>query len=289
AGPVPKGLTVDSTKRAIRVLEQAKEGAGGLDYDPHLVASIAGFNIIGYRGEYFGIPQGEGVFDYKRFVRQEYSVQARGATPESVEERLSNKVLRLVRENVRGFNIVVYRDTFYGIPQIEGSFAILKIETGGYGKTFSGKTSEEVYRRIHDFMGPSVVETYRGIDVIGERANYFLPPQYYAIPHSQMELSTSDYKSVAIFANPSLKIVKSAIDNRLAPQLKGFYRGYAIFQQKESWNGASWYCASKEYSSAKPCVTQATRSTVLKAQSFGELLKLIDRASYFRTRLQITN
>lgn len=65
--------------------------------------------------------------------------------------------IELVRQGVRGYNIIRHRDRFYAILQREGEFSPEKAEAGGYSSHYYGRSIEEVTRCIH--MAKSTSET----------------------------------------------------------------------------------------------------------------------------------
>ncbi len=63
--------------------------------------------------------------------------------------------VRVVLEAYKGFNVVKYGDTYYGLPQSEGAFQIEKARRGEYKRLFSGKAIEEVLDEINRLPPPA--------------------------------------------------------------------------------------------------------------------------------------
>ena len=119
-----------------------------------LKQNVMGFNIIGFQGMVYAIPQTEGAFDINRVYNNKYSRIFKGRNVAKVTRniRLSlglqpinkkvNKKWRvptLLEQGVLGFNIVGYQDKVYAIPQAEGAFSLQRISNGDYTQVFGGK------------------------------------------------------------------------------------------------------------------------------------------------------
>lgn len=56
--------------------------------------------------------------------------------------------IELVRQGVKGYNVIRHRDRFYAILQGEGEFSPEKVEAGGYSSYYCGQSVEEIIRSI---------------------------------------------------------------------------------------------------------------------------------------------
>ena len=55
---------------------------------------------------------------------------------------------QLLEQNYHGFNLVLFRNRVYAIPQPEGAFELERVEKGGYSRSFQGSTAQEVKKAI---------------------------------------------------------------------------------------------------------------------------------------------
>jgi predicted O-methyltransferase YrrM len=159
-------------------------------HPPKLIEeNYSGFNIICYKGAYYGLSQREGAFDPIKVASGEYQKCYSGKSKEEVKEKIDSKTFfylfpmgkhimnliknnlnrttqsneshpfsasnlgfadqpLLVKENYLGFNIIHYRDLYYGLEQGEGPFDIAKVINKGYKRCYYGKSEEEVIKKI---------------------------------------------------------------------------------------------------------------------------------------------
>ncbi len=106
-----------------------------------------GYNIISFRGRFYGPAQGEGRLDFNRVGVEGYRCVV-GESPQEVKElveRLAPKVekRRLIEEGYKGFNIISAADKFYGLAQSEGRLDVNKVGTEGY-RCVTGDSPDEV-------------------------------------------------------------------------------------------------------------------------------------------------
>ena len=133
-----------------------------------LKQDVMGFNIIGFQGMVYAIPQTEGAFDINRVYNNKYSRIFKGRNVAKVTRniRLSlglqpinkkvNKKWRvptLLEQGVLGFNIVGYQGKVYAIPQAEGAFSLQRISDGDYTQVFGGKNLATVRLNIEKTHG----------------------------------------------------------------------------------------------------------------------------------------
>jgi hypothetical protein len=121
---------------------------------------------------------------------------------------------RLVQENYKGYNIVKFNGSYYGLAQCEGAFDIEKFKRDRYKRCFCGRTIEEV-QGIIDGAGseqpePVLVEGgYEGYNII------YCAGKYYALAQGEgafdiRKASRNEYKRC--FVGSSIDQVKQAID-----------------------------------------------------------------------------
>jgi radical SAM protein with 4Fe4S-binding SPASM domain len=121
---------------------------GGTFRHPSLAEeNYKGYNIISFRGRFYGLAQGEGRLDLNRVGAEGYRCVV-GESPQEVKElveRLAPKVekRRLIEEGYKGFNIISAADKFYGLAQSEGRLDVNKVGTEGY-RCVTGDSPDEV-------------------------------------------------------------------------------------------------------------------------------------------------
>jgi hypothetical protein len=113
-----------------------------------------GFNIIIYDNQYYAIPQGAGAFNITAIntgVIRPYFV---ALSPDQVKQMIDASVSRfpspptLEVQGYKGYNVILYNNTYYGILQSEGAFDIVKIESGQYSSYFVGNSVLQVEQMI---------------------------------------------------------------------------------------------------------------------------------------------
>jgi hypothetical protein len=123
-----------------------------------------GFNIIVFRNRVYAIPQPEGAFDLERVKKGEYSRSFQSSSLQEVKKAIDSEFFsskvndkkaaelppQLLEENYRGFNLVVFRNRVYAIPQSEGAFDLERVEKGGYSRSFQGSSVQEVKKAIDE-------------------------------------------------------------------------------------------------------------------------------------------
>ncbi|QSH41311.1 hypothetical protein P0136_08695 [Lentisphaerota bacterium ZTH] len=112
-----------------------------------------GFNVVEYRGKFYGIQQDQGAFYMSKIENGDYNVSFDGNSLEAVQARITDYVTpKLDFENYHAFNIIEYMGGFYGILQNEGAFDINRIMNGGYSASFAGNSQAQVRERIDDHL-----------------------------------------------------------------------------------------------------------------------------------------
>jgi hypothetical protein len=208
------------------------------DAAPHLVDSLGTYNIIAYRGLFYGVPQGLGTFDLASVdVTQMPGV----VTGHSVSEVKSDILERLHQprsgstqaddaaphlvEAVGTYNIIAYRDLFYGIPQGLGTFDVASVDVTQMPGVVTGRSvsevKSEILERLHQpRSGPAQAEAAAPhlVDAVGAYNIIAYRDLFYGIPQG---LGTFDLASVDVTQMPgvvtgrSVAEVKSEILERI--------------------------------------------------------------------------
>jgi hypothetical protein len=132
--------------------------------DIHLaLEGLHGFNIIRAQSSYFGIPQDEGKFMLEKARSNGYRTCLTGQSLNEVRQKILQNVditnihkiqnkrnhhPKLILEGVNGFNVILYSDVYYAIPQSDGAFKFSRILSNGYSCVFSGQTLDELLNVI---------------------------------------------------------------------------------------------------------------------------------------------
>jgi glycosyltransferase involved in cell wall biosynthesis len=126
---------------------------------------LYGFNIIRANSTYFGIPQYEGGFNIKKARSNGYRIcltgqsldEVRQKIIESVDMAIIKKVQKkidvqpeLIFEGVNGFNVILFSEMYYAIPQSEGAFDYGRILSNDYSCIFSGQTADQLLQVIKE-------------------------------------------------------------------------------------------------------------------------------------------
>jgi hypothetical protein len=130
---------------------------------------------------------------------------------------------QLVEENFHGFNLVLYLNRIYAIPQPEGAFEIKRIKSGSYSRAFEGDSISEVKQLIRRFVGQNVLvgdravdytprlieEGYRGFNIIGYQTHIYALLQIEG-PFDLQRFAAGAYNPS--FMGDNINQVKMAID-----------------------------------------------------------------------------
>jgi hypothetical protein len=138
---------------------------------------LHGFNIVSDGFRYYATLCKEGTFDLARFRRRGYQMQFRGRTlgsvlcrilkaaPTPLKPRHPLGTLRLVLEDVYGFNVISDGLRYYAVRASEGAFDLARFRRRGYRVQFRGRTLGSVICRLlkgirsADFAGAAGAET----------------------------------------------------------------------------------------------------------------------------------
>ena len=144
---------------------------------PQLVEeNFHNFNLILYQNRIYGIPQSEGAFEIERVKKDDYSQSFEADSVGKVKESIRkiyefqqtsaadtrNISPQLIEENFHNFNLILYQNRIYGIPQSEGAFEIERVKKDDYSQSFEadsvGKVKESI-RKIYEFQQTSAADT----------------------------------------------------------------------------------------------------------------------------------
>jgi len=121
-----------------------------------------GFNLVLFRNRVYAIPQPEGAFELERVKKGGYSRSFQGSTVQEVKKAIDKEFVspkvsdkksaelppQLLEQNYYGFNLILFRNRVYAIPQPEGAFELERVKKGGYSRSFQGSSVQEVKKAI---------------------------------------------------------------------------------------------------------------------------------------------
>lgn len=252
-----QGYSAEEVKRAIdREFPNSKPKEEKVtDLPPQLLEqNYQGFNLVLFRSRVYAIPQPEGAFELARVEKGDYSRSFQGNSAEEVKKAIDKEIFnerpenekitdlppQLLEQNYRGFNLVLFRNRVYAIPQPEGAFELERIEKGEYSRSYQGLSTEEVKKAIDeesfvlrskgdvDLPPQLLEENYRGFNLI------LFHKQVYAILQTEgafeMErVERGGYRRV--FQGATSREVKMAIDK----DLNTFDHFMQTFKRKLNW------------------------------------------------------
>jgi len=169
-----KEIVVSKDRRGIEKLidkaiqSRPKVKVKAVDQPPRLAGSYQGYNIVDYRGQFYGVPQSLGPLDlskeedrkHKEIIvskdRKEIeklidkAIQSRPkAQP---KEKAADRSPKLI-QSYKGYNIVEYNNRFYGVPQSLGILDLRKEEDRNRDGILVGKDIEEIKTLIKKHLG----------------------------------------------------------------------------------------------------------------------------------------
>lgn len=107
------------------------------------------YNIIQFMDLYYGLAQEEGDFSAEKLNKKRYVRIVRGSSIEEVKRKIEEPIL--VAEGYRGFNIIYYRGTYYGLAQEEGAFDLKKFDENICKRCLTAETARKIKRRIKEY------------------------------------------------------------------------------------------------------------------------------------------
>jgi hypothetical protein len=159
-----------------------------------------GYNILGWNGRYFAMPQSAGTIDEIDLLNRAYpelltadsldAIQAKVRAGQGVKGAPDARSVNLVEEGYRGYNVLAWRGRFYGIPQSAGAVNGAGLDKKRYPDLAFADDVATVHAEIDRLLGktgatPSVSETsllmvqqgYRGYNILAVNHRYFAVPQ----------------------------------------------------------------------------------------------------------------
>jgi len=178
------GQTVLEVKDAISILLAQSQPAE----EPLLVEEgYETFNILQYGRDYYGLSQDEGAFEpqmakkrkYKKCFRANSIADVKKAVnsllcPQNDTANMGSSEPHLVEDNYHGFNIIRFRDKYYGISQEQGEFDITRFQKNLYDHCYQTTTTDEIKNIIDKVTARSnrslepilIEEDYRGYNIV---------------------------------------------------------------------------------------------------------------------------
>jgi hypothetical protein len=178
------GQTVLEVKDAISVLLAQSQPAE----DPLLIEEgYETFNILQCGRDYYGLSQDEGAFEpqmakkrkYKKCFRANSIAEVKKAInsllrPQNDTANMGSSVPRLVEDSYHGFNIIHFRDKYYGLSQDQGEFDITRFQKNLYDHCYQTTTADEIRNIIDKVAARSnqsrepilIEEDYRGYNIV---------------------------------------------------------------------------------------------------------------------------
>ena len=114
--------------------------------------AIKGLNIIRCGSMFYAVPQAAGPFSVDRAQAGGYDDCIYGTNLGEVllrveklpARKMEMEDVKLIDQDVHGFNIIRYAGIFYAIPMSEGAFDIERVRAAKYSCVYTGTTAEEV-------------------------------------------------------------------------------------------------------------------------------------------------
>lgn len=190
--------------------------------DPILVeGGFLGFNILTFKGKYYGLGKNEGAFEIEKFESNEYKMSVVGDSIEEVK-RLATKLAEestvittdpILEEKYRNYNIISYGLKYYGLPHGSGEFDIEKVDNNECEGCVVDVSIEKVKSTIdllrREKLTTNLVEAgYLGFNIIS------YDEKYYAIAQDEgkfdiSKIESGDFKKYIVA--DSIRLVKRSI------------------------------------------------------------------------------
>lgn len=144
-----RGVVTGSTVREV-ISHFPSEAA--LDRQPILLRAYGSYNLVGYRGHIYGLPQALGPVNWEGGMVGRLPGVVTGATISDVISQLPRSTgMNLQPQLLRShhtYNLVAYRDRIYGVPQSLGQVDWEGGQVGNLPGVVTGSTVEEVLARL---------------------------------------------------------------------------------------------------------------------------------------------
>jgi SAM-dependent methyltransferase len=106
----------------------------------------AGYNIVEYGGEFFGVPQAIGPCDVTQAAHRSRPELLTGATIEAVRAMIVRHPIAL--ETFEGFEVVHYATRYFAIPCGEGPFTLAAVQRAGYSTLLVADTVDDARSKV---------------------------------------------------------------------------------------------------------------------------------------------
>lgn len=178
------GQTVLEVKDAISVLLAQSQPAE----EPLLIEEgYETFNLLQYGSDYYGLSQDEGAFEPQMAKKHKYKecftansiAEVKKAInsslrPQSDTANMGSSAPHLVEDNYHGFNIIRFRDRYYGLSQDQGEFDITRFQKNLYDHCYQTTAADEIRNIIDKVTARSnrsqepilIEEDYRGYNIV---------------------------------------------------------------------------------------------------------------------------
>ena len=173
---------------------------------PQLIQSFPeyGFNLVKFKGQFFGIPYSLGSIDISQIDIENTS----GLIIDNSEGVVRQKILKshppiLVSSlDEYGFNIVSFGGDFFGVPYSLGSIDISQIDSQSLDELIIGSSEEAVREGILKTLGYKTPELISSVDEFGFSI-YSFEGRFFGIPHlfgpiDISKLNLNDVKGVIV-------------------------------------------------------------------------------------------
>jgi hypothetical protein len=226
--------------KAIQSRPKAHSKVEAVDQPPILVGSYQGYNIVDYRGQFYGVPQSLGPLDlskekdrgHKEIVVSKDRREIEKLIDKAIQSRPKVKVKAVDQPPIlagayQGYNIVDYRGQFYGVPQSLGPLDLSKEEDRKHKEIVVVKDRKEVENLIDKAIQsrPKVQPKVKAVDqpplLIGSYQGYnivYYRGQFYGVPQSLGPLDLSkeeDRKHKEIVISKDRKALEQLIDKEI--------------------------------------------------------------------------
>ncbi len=178
------GQTVLEVKDAISILLAQSQPAE----EPLLIEEgYETFNILQYGRDYYGLSQDEGAFEpqtakkrkYKKCFMANSIAEVKKAINSSLRPQndtadMGSSEPHLVEDSYHGFDIIHFRDKYYGLGQNQGEFDITRYQKNLYDRCYQTATADEIRNIIDKVTARSnrsqepilIEEDYRGYNIV---------------------------------------------------------------------------------------------------------------------------
>ncbi len=297
---VPKGTFKRLKYRVGELVERVSSffGANGDKEPPHVlvIEGYRGYNILKCNGRFYCLAQIEGAFSLRKFKRGRYKHCFEAETLEEAkrlaeEHEVKHIVPVLVEEGYRGFNVIMYGDTFYAIPQDEGAFDVDRVNNNGYTIVFSSANMEELKKMVDENAPelakkraveetkPVLEQTYYNYNILSYNGKFIGIPQYIGdIDVTEVDMNALEQCYIVCNTMDEVKCeIEKVVKKKLVPKLiKADYMGFNIIEFGDVYYGL----AQEEGAFDIERYEKGEYRKVVKADSLWQIKRLIKRLVY---------